>query len=140
MITRLKVKPISCALVCASLCFGAAAFAQDANTSNKTTTAPKTADGEDQYPDLVEIDPFGGISIYGQVNRGLDTKLVDGGVGGLRLAINPYKYFGLELWADYAQANVEFRQLMDHTQPVLGFPQEHPSRPTVLVPGTFYLV
>ncbi len=110
MITRLKVKPISCALVCASLCFVTAAFAQDANTSNKTTTAPKTADGEDQYPDLVEIDPFGGISIYGQVNRGLDTKLVDGGVGGLRLAINPYKYFGLELWADYAQANVEFRQ------------------------------
>ena len=111
MITRLKVKPISSALLCASLCLGTAAFAQDAtNSSTKTNSAMKAGGGEDQYPDLVEIDPFGGISIYGQINRGLDEKLVDGGVGGLRIAINPYKYFGIELWADYAQANVELRQ------------------------------
>jgi outer membrane protein OmpA-like peptidoglycan-associated protein len=105
MTTRLNIKPIS-ALLCASLCFSISAFAQDATKAAKAATS---SSGEDQYPDLVEIDPFGGISIYGQVNQGLTTHLVDGGVGGLRIAVNPTKYIGLELWADYAQANVEFK-------------------------------
>jgi opacity protein-like surface antigen/outer membrane protein OmpA-like peptidoglycan-associated protein len=109
MMTRLRFKPTGSVLLCAVLCLGTAAFAQDAS-SNTANTAPKVSQsGEDQYPDLVEIDPFGGISLYGQVNRGLTTHLVDGGVGGLRIAVNPAKYFGIELWADYAAANVEFR-------------------------------
>jgi outer membrane protein OmpA-like peptidoglycan-associated protein len=106
MITRLSSKPIS-ALLCASLCLATAAFAQDA--PKPAAKAATSSSGEDQYPDLVEIDPFGGISLYGQVNQGLATHLVDGGVGGLRIAVNPTKYVGLELWADYAQANVEFK-------------------------------
>jgi outer membrane protein OmpA-like peptidoglycan-associated protein len=106
MIARLKMRPIS-ALLCASLCLGTAALAQDATNAPKKVAT--SSSGEDQYPDLVEIDPFGGISIYGQVNQGLTTHLVDGGVGGLRIAVNPTKYVGLELWADYAQANVEFK-------------------------------
>ncbi|HMF74512.1 MAG TPA: PKD domain-containing protein [Bryobacteraceae bacterium] len=105
MITRLSLRPIS-ALLCASLCICTAAFAQDANNATKKVAS---SSGEDQYPDLVEIDPFGGISMYGQVNRGLTTHLVDGGVVGLRIAVNPTKYVGLELWADYAQANVQFK-------------------------------
>jgi len=64
--------------------------------------------GGDEYPDLVEIDPFGGISLYGQLNRGLTMKTADGGVGGLRIAVNPSRYVGLELWADYAAANIRF--------------------------------
>lgn len=107
MITRLNIRPIA-ALLCASLCISTAAFAQDATNAAKKTAKPSSG-GEDQYPDLVEIDPFGGISLYGQVNNGLTTKLVDGGVGGLRIAVNPTKYLGLELWADYAAANVEFK-------------------------------
>ena len=64
----------------------------------------------DEYPDLIEIDPFGGITTSGQVMRGLTTKLVNGWVGGLRLTYNPSAYVGIELWADMTQGNVEFRQ------------------------------
>ncbi len=115
MKTRLGIKPISSAVLCAAMCLGTSAFAQDSqNTSSTATTSTKTAksvaNGQDQYPDLVEIDPFGGISTYGQVMRGLTTKLVDGGLGGLRLTYNPAAYLGIELWADYDVANVEFRQ------------------------------
>ncbi len=106
MKTRLKSRPLNSAILCATLCFGTLAYGQAANNAPKNA---KTSSGEDQYPDLVELDPFGGISIYGAVMRGLDTKLVDGGVAGVRLAVNPTKYLGLELWWDYAQANVEFK-------------------------------
>jgi outer membrane protein OmpA-like peptidoglycan-associated protein len=68
------------------------------------------ANGEDEYPDLWELDPFGGIQVYGQVNRGLDTKMTNGGVAGGRFTYNPYKYLGLELWMDYSNANVTFAQ------------------------------
>ncbi len=108
MITRLKTRPIS-AFLCASLCMGVTALAQDTTKAATKKAASTSSSGEDQYPDLVEIDPFGGISIYGQVNQGLTPHIVDGGVGGLRIAVNPSKYVGLELWADYANANVEFK-------------------------------
>jgi len=109
MITRLRYRPISSALLCATLCFATAALAQDANSTNTSKAAKAASSGEDEYPDLVEIDPFGGISLYGAVVAGLGTKMVDGGVGGVRFAVNPAKYFGIELWADYARANVEFQ-------------------------------
>jgi len=102
---RLTSRPLSSALLCAAF-LGTAAFAQNTDT---TKAHKMGSGGEDQYPDLVEIDPFGGISTYGQVNRGLTTHIADGYVGGLRLGVNPSKYFGLELWADYTQGNVEFR-------------------------------
>jgi outer membrane protein OmpA-like peptidoglycan-associated protein len=105
MITRLIGRPISSALLCFTLCSGTAVFAQDANT----TKAPvKMVTGEDQYPDLWEVDPFGGIQVYEKVNRGLDTKMSNGGVIGGRFTYNPYKYLGLELWMDYSVANVNF--------------------------------
>jgi hypothetical protein len=117
MITRLIRRPINSALLCLTLCSGTAVFAQDANTTKSTV---KMADGQDQYPDLWELDPFGGIEVYGQVNRGLDTKMSNGGVIGGRMTYNPYKYLGLELWMDYAVANVNFGQ-SNGTIPV-GFP------------------
>ncbi len=105
MITRLT-KPVRSVLLCAALCMSTTAFAQDSSTSSPK---PKmAATGGDEYPDLVEIDPFGGISIYGQLNEGLTTHTADGGVGGLRIAVNPTLHFGIELWADYAAANIEF--------------------------------
>ncbi len=118
MKSRLKFKPIGSGVLCAAMCFGTFAYAQDTNqntsttTTNSTKTAKSAAGGSslDQYPDLIEIDPFGGIATYGQVMRGLTTKIADGWVGGLRLAYNPSAYLGIELWADVAQANVEFRQ------------------------------
>ncbi len=107
MITRLLARPISSAILCLTLCSGTAVFAQDANT---TKTTVKMANGQDQYPDLWEIDAFGGIQVYKQVNRGLDTKMSNGGVFGGRLTYNPYEYLGLELWMDYSVANVSFGQ------------------------------
>ena len=108
---RLKIKPTGLIILGAAFCFIGSAYAQ--NTSNTTTPSAKAAKpsgGEDEYPDLVEIDPFGGVSIYGDVLRGLDTHTADGGVAGIRVAVNPYKYLGLELFFDYANANVEFRE------------------------------
>ena len=112
MITRLTIKPISSAILCGVLCLGTAAFAQDTNNTTgnaQTKQVSSGGSGADQYPDLFEIDPFGGVSTYGTVARGLQTKLVDGGLAGLRLAWNPAHYFGIELWGDYDVANVEFK-------------------------------
>ncbi|MBV9158497.1 MAG: PKD domain-containing protein [Acidobacteriaceae bacterium] len=109
---KTRLTPLSSAILSAGLCFATAAFAQDTNTTTNPANAPannKAGSSQDQYPDLVEIDPFGGISTYGQVQRGLDPKMLDGWVGGLRIAVNPTKYFGLELWGDIARANVHFR-------------------------------
>lgn len=106
MNNRLKFRPLSSAILCGAVWFSTAAYAQN---TNNTTNHTRTTSTEDEYPDLVELDPFGGISIYGEVVSGLGEKLVDGGVAGLRLAVNPSRWFGIELWADYAQANVEFK-------------------------------
>ena len=116
MKSRLNFKPISSIALCVPLIFSSLAYAQDANQStansgNSSKTAKSAGpSGLDQYPDLFEIDPFGGISTYGQIQRGLTTKLVNGGVGGLRLTYNPSAYLGIELWGAFDQANVEFRQ------------------------------
>jgi outer membrane protein OmpA-like peptidoglycan-associated protein len=123
MITRLKVEPIGSAILGAALCFGTLAFAQESNTTNpvkKAANVLHSSSGQDQYPDLVEIDPFGGISIYGQVNRGLSTKLANGGVGGIRIAYNPAAHFGIELWGDYANAPVRFVSSAGNYPPGLG--------------------
>ncbi len=112
MITRLGIKPISSAFLCVALCLGTRVYAQDTNnTQNTAATKQANAGGSsaDEYSDKFEIDPFGGISIWGTVSRGLNTKLVDGGLGGLRLAWNPALYFGIELWGEYDVANVEFK-------------------------------
>ncbi len=109
MINRLNLRPLPIAAVCLGMSFATTAYTQQNTNTTTPATAKPAASGEDQYPDIVELDPFGGIALHGQVMRGLDTKLVDGGVGGLRITYNPTKYMGLELWADYEQANVEFR-------------------------------
>jgi outer membrane protein OmpA-like peptidoglycan-associated protein len=106
MKTRLRVRPISSAILATALCFGTAAYAQDASKTNNNKA--KTSSG-DEYPDIIEIDVFGGVSVYGQVMRGLDTKLVDGGVVGLGVTWNATRRVGLELWGDWNQANVEFK-------------------------------
>lgn len=102
MITRLS-KPVRSVLLCTALCLSTAAFAQDA-----PKTAKMAASAGDEYPDLFEIDPFGGISIYGQLDTGLTMHTDDGGLGGIRLTYNPAPHLGLELWGDYAGANIRF--------------------------------
>ncbi len=118
MKSRLSFKPIGSGILCIALSAGALAYAQDTNNSQNTAgqtaanaakAAKPTASGQDQYPDLIEIDPFGGVTTWGQVQRGLTTKLVNGGAAGLRLTYNPSAYLGIELWGAYDNANVEFR-------------------------------
>ncbi len=102
MITRLA-KPVSSALLCTALCLGTAAFAQDTPKAAKVA-----ATAGDEYPDLFEIDPFGGVNIFGQLNTGLTLHTGKGGLGGVRIAYNPTPHFGLEVWADYVNAPMSF--------------------------------
>ena len=116
MVNRLKRRPLSSAVLCAALALGPAAYGQDnsdasggAGANAQQPQKMMSSSGEDAMPDLVEIDPFGGVSTYGQVNRGLTTHLVTGGVAGIRGAVNPSKYVGIEGFFEYVQANVQFR-------------------------------
>lgn len=111
--TRLRSRPIRSAILSAALCIGTVAYAQDAGTATAAQSTPGTAKksaggAADEFPDLVEIDPFGGISMYGAVNQGLGLKLVNGGVAGGRITYNPSRWLGLELWGDWTENNVRF--------------------------------
>lgn len=91
MKSGLGFRPISSAILCAALCSCSALFAQgNSSTKNSGSTA-------DEYPDLVELDPFAGVSLWGQVNQGLGEKLANGGTAGGRVAVNFSSYVGLEL-------------------------------------------
>ena len=91
---RLVHKPIGFPLLClALLSLGGVASAQDFwHTPN--------------LPDSVEIDPFGGVSLWGTVQSGLDTKLIDGGTAGARIDANVTNYIGLEFMYQYMWNNV----------------------------------
>jgi outer membrane protein OmpA-like peptidoglycan-associated protein len=126
MSLRLKSKPIAAAFVSMAL-FASMAIAQDSSTSNQnqsSTTGNQAAAGSTppgcvkiippdpkervRLPDDIELDPFGGVSIFGQVNRGLDTKLVTGGAFGGRVGVNPSNYVGLEFMYEWMENNVKF--------------------------------
>src|SRR6476620_3257920 len=102
---RLKSKPITVALVSMALC-ASMAMAPDSSTSSSSQSSassqtpaagnaamppgcvkiiPPDPKEKVRLPDAVEIDPFGGVSLFGQVNRGLDTKQITGGAWGLRV-------------------------------------------------------
>ena len=102
---RLNVKPIATAFLSMALCT-TMVLAQDTSNSSKTVKAQ--SDSSPGLPDLVELDPFGGISLFGQVNRGLDTKHITGGVFGGRVGINVSNYVGLELMYEHTNNNVRF--------------------------------
>ena len=111
--SRLRFRPIGSAILSAAMCFGTMASAQDANNTASPQNAANSSKSmggatADEFPDIVEIDPFGGVSTYGAVNQGLGLKLVNGGVGGLRVAYNASKWIGIEAWGDFAQANGRF--------------------------------
>src|SRR6185312_2530685 len=118
---RLKSKPITVALVSMALC-ASLAMAQDSSTSSSQSSTNKSSANSQtpaagnaamppgcvkiippdpkekvRLPDTVEIDPFGGVSLFGQVNRGLDTKQITGGAWGLRVGVNVSNYVGLEM-------------------------------------------
>jgi hypothetical protein len=86
-------------LLSLTLSCGAAMQAQDAAQKKSNTD-------QEELPDIVEIDPFGGVSLFGQVNRGLGTKFADGGTAGVRAAWNFSKYVGLEFAYNFMENNV----------------------------------
>lgn len=88
-------KHVTAATLTVALCLSSPAFAQ--KTSSGTT---------DEYPDLVELDPFGGISLWGTVNKGLQESLVPGGTAGGRVAFNVTPHIGLELGYNFMVNNV----------------------------------
>jgi len=124
---RLKGKPIIGALasvaLCASLVVAQDTSSSNSQSSNQTTTQapaagstppgcvkiiPPDPNDKVRLPDTIEIDPFGGVSLFGQVNRGLDTKMITGGAFGGRVGVNVSKYVGLELMYEYMVNNVRF--------------------------------
>lgn len=85
-------------------------LAQDATSpkdpSAKKAAASAKADVSDALPDLIELDPFGGVSLFGQINRGLGQRLVNGGTGGGRVAFNMNRWAGLEVSYNFSGNNV----------------------------------
>jgi hypothetical protein len=63
-------------------------------------------DVSDDLPDIVELSPFGGVSLFGQVNHGLGEKLINGGTAGGRVAWNMSRYIGLEFSYNFSGNNV----------------------------------
>lgn len=108
MRTRLGWWPISLVVLSGALFVATTASAQDTSGTGAPAKAAKSTGTADEYPDLVEIDPFGGVSLYGSVDSGLGLKFAKGGVGGIRGAYNVSRWIGLEVSAAYKENNAEF--------------------------------
>ena len=124
MKNRLRFRPLSSVILCGAVSLATVAYAQNTTTQTAPTNpkpAVTSSSGEDEFPDIVELDPFGGVSTWGAVVQGLGTKLVNGGVAGLRVGVNPSKYLGIELWGAWDQANVNF-QTSSGLNPATGTP------------------
>jgi opacity protein-like surface antigen len=118
----------SSGLLCAALiCLASAALAQDAAADAQNApkrTSQIKGDVSDELPDLVELDPFGGISLFGQINRGLGEKLINGGSAGGRVAFNMTRYLGLELSYNFSGNNVRLVQPIAPGLPSYDFGQQ----------------
>ncbi len=104
MRTRLCLRPVVYALTF-TLGMCATAFGQGKQFNNTASDSAKVSTA-DEYPDIIELDPFGGVSLFGQVNRGLGEKLVTGGTVGGRLTWNATQHIGLELSYNFLVNNV----------------------------------
>lgn len=101
MKTGVSFRPMNSAILCAALCLGASVYAQ-----NTSPTSNNSNGSTDEYPDLVELDPFGGVSLFGEVKAGLGEKLANGGTAGGRIAYNFSRHMGLELGYNFMINNV----------------------------------
>lgn len=107
------------------LSMGIMANAQDAPSAQDAAKAATSKQAKDvdviELPDTVEISPFAGVSLFGQVNTGLVTKHVTGGVYGIRLGVNPFRYVGIEGSYSYSTANVRFLTPVRPGDPTFSF-------------------
>ena len=94
-------RPSASAILCVALCFCASINAQSTNKADNQANG-----SADQYPDVIELDPFGGVSLWSRVDSGLGEELVKGGTAGGRVAWNPSKHVGLEFGYNFMINNV----------------------------------
>ncbi len=106
--------PLTLAIIAGMAVFSQSAFAQQ-------TTTPKQSTTGDQLPDKVELSGFGGGSFFQQVDKGLGTKLVNGGAFGGRVTENFWRYVGLEQAFTYSTNNVQFLNPAQPGQANFGF-------------------
>lgn len=88
------------------------------------TNTEKTAVTGDDYPDIIELDPFGGVSMFGEVTRGLGEKLVTGGTVGGRATWNFSEHLGLELSYNFMVNNVRLVTPISPGLPSYNFGQQ----------------
>ena len=98
---RPDCKPINAAFLSLSLCFCTLASAQDAANSKA-----KSGNSQVLLPDTVELNAFGGVSLFAQVDEGLGTRLHRGGTAGGRVTWNPTSIFGVEFSYNFMVNNV----------------------------------
>ncbi len=98
-----RLRPVWCAHTII-LALGGGAFA--APQDNQKPTGGVTAQSADAYPDIIELDVFGGVSMFGQVQAGLGEKLITGGDIGGRAAWNFSRHLGAEVSYSFLVNNV----------------------------------
>lgn len=85
------------------------------------TGAPAQQSGDDEKPDIVEINLFGGGSFFRGVSEGLGTKHASGGAFGIRVTENFWRYVGLEQGFTYSVNNLMFQRPARAGDPNYGF-------------------
>ncbi len=86
----LAFKQVRCVVLCTAVVCSSV-YAQS------TAKQVSSSNSADEFPDLVELDPFGGCSLFGAVNRG-SMKLVNGGTVGGRVTWNFSTRWGSGAW------------------------------------------
>lgn len=99
MKSGLAFRQVRSVILCAAIACSSMFAQGKANQSGNSSSV-------DEYPDLVELDAFGGCSLFGNVNAGLGEDLAHGGTAGGRVAYNFSKYLGIELGYNFMINNV----------------------------------
>jgi outer membrane protein OmpA-like peptidoglycan-associated protein len=84
-------------------------------------TGAQAQSGDDEKPDIVEINLFGGGSFFRGVSEGLGTKHANGGAFGIRVTENFWRYIGLEQGFTYSVNNLMFQRPARAGDPSYGF-------------------
>ncbi len=114
---RLKSAGMICALAAGLV---SAAYSQ-------STPPPKPAtpgDVSDALPDLLELEAFGGVSLFAEINQGLGEKFIDGGTGGGRAAYNFTRYLGLEFSYNFSGNHIDLAEPVAPGLPSFRFYEE----------------
>lgn len=106
------------ALVAAGL---AMVICTSAGAQQAAADKKKAAAEGDERPDFVELNGFLGGSFFQQVDKGLGTKLNNGGAAGARVTENFWRYVGLEQAFTYSTNNLTFLKPNQPGLPNYGF-------------------